>query len=260
MFNSLLGSCLFHLLKGHKLSNRDAGPKVEGNLGYNKLHTGFDVLVNSSGMITMVMRRLKRRICEPMIGQIIHECIPTYRDISDGLLEVLSNPLHHSLGPLWRGIENNDFVLKLNGHLLNTKIIIIVNNNPVNLREVRDWSLDLQVFDSGVFESSTKHIRVILGHKTCRDAWDLLGCRLGCKASILRDAIKELGWEARVENNLVDDKVLKNCIQALGGRVVNCLNCVCEFYTLQDLVTRKIQVLGRLPIDGVVFDCPYDIR
>lgn len=183
----------------------------------------------------------------------------TYRDVSDGLLQVLGNPLHHSLAPLRGCIAHNNLVLKLDDQLLDTHLIAIVDNDPVNVGKILERGLDLEVLNAGVLEGGSEHVGVELGNNSIQNTGNLLWSSLGGKALPFIDTVKETLRKFGVEGDLFNDKVFEHLVEVLGGRVVDGLHEVGELNALDLLVVGEVEVLGGLPIDGVLLSCADDV-
>lgn len=190
---------------------------------------------------------------------VVANCAIAYRDVSNGLLQVLSNPLHHCLTPLRGCIAHNDLVLELNNQLLNTHLIAIVDNDPVSVRKILQRSLDFEVLDAGVLEGGSEHVGVELGNNSIQNTGNLLRSSLGGKALLFIDAIKETPGKLGVEGNLFNDKVLEHLVEVLGGRVVDGLHEMGELDALDFLVVGEVQVLGGFAVDGVLLGCADDV-
>lgn len=179
--------------------------------------------------------------------------------MSNGFLQVLSNPLHNGLAPLRGCIAYNDLVLELNNQLLDTHLITIVDNDPVNIRKILQRSLDLEVLDTGVLEGGSEHVSVELGNNSIQNTGNLLWSSLGGKALLLIEAVKETLRKLGVEGDFFNDKVFEHLVEVLGGRVVDGLYEVGELNTLDLLVVGEVEILGGLAIDGVLLGCADDV-
>lgn len=163
--------------------------------------------------------------------------------MSDGLVDVLLDPLDHLLGVLGRSISNNDMVLKLDDELLDSELVG-VEDDLVHVGQSRDGLLTLDGVDSSVCDARPEPVQAKLADARMRDVRDLLGRGLGEEALAVWKALEEGSRELGVNGDLLDDKVLEGRVELLGGRLVDGLDEVRELDAFDGLVVTEVEVAG----------------
>lgn len=119
--------------------------------------------------------------------------------------------------------------------------------------QIRDWLLNLQLFDVGVGGPAPDHVGLKFCDTGVRHSGHIHGGGPRGHALVRCQLVEIIGGESWVHVYLFDDVVFEGCIKELLGRIVDSLNRVGKHEAIYRLVVGEIQIVGGGSVDGVIF-------